>query len=55
MSMTVYELLIDRNIKKIGLQKHLENENLYVIQASLISGMMAALTTNALEVVVVRK
>src|SRR5687768_2730512 len=53
--MTTYELIIDMYIKKMGLEAHLEKEAQHIVQASLISGMMAALVTNCLEVFVVRK
>ena len=53
--MTVYELIIDWYIKKIGYEAHMQKESQHVVVASLMSGMTAALVTNSLEVFVVRK
>ena len=53
--MTIYELLMDHNKKAVGLKKHQENENWYVMQSSLISGMAAALMMNSIDVIVIRK
>jgi hypothetical protein len=53
--MTTYELLIDKIIKEKGLQNYKDHENYYVIRSSIISGMIAALITNPMEVIVVRK
>jgi hypothetical protein len=53
--MTIYELLMDHSKKTVGLKQHQENENYYVIQSSLISGMVAALLMNSIDVIVIRK
>ena len=53
--MTVYELIIDHFIKTMGLQGFQARENLCVLKASVCSGVIAALFTNSLEVVVVRQ
>jgi hypothetical protein len=53
--MTTYELLIDKVIKEKGLKNYKENQNFYVIRSSICSGMIAALLTNPMEVIVVRK
>jgi hypothetical protein len=53
--MTTYELLIDKIIKEKGLKEYKENQNFYVIRSSVCSGMLAALLTNPMEVIVVRK
>ena len=55
LQMTTYELIIDMWIKKYGLAHFQKHENLWVIQASICSGIIAALCTNFLEVIVVRK
>ncbi len=54
LQMTTYELLIDRQIKLLGLHKFQEHESRHVIKASIVSGVVAALFTNGLEVIVVR-
>lgn len=53
--MVTYELKIDADKKKHGLKYFNEHENFFVIQASIISGVIAAVLINALEVIVVRK
>ena len=53
--MTTYELIIDKKIKVLGLKKFQENESKHVMQASLVSGVLAALFTNGMEVIVVRQ
>ena len=53
--MTTYELLIYSVKKKFVIKNFNEHENFYVIRASIISGVIAAILTNALEVIVVRK
>jgi len=53
--MTTYELIIDSTVKNHGFDHFRQNENYYVIRASVISGIIAALLTNSLEVIVVRK
>jgi hypothetical protein len=53
--MTCYELIIDKYIKQMGLKKFHENENVCVLKASVVSGVIAALFTNSLEVIVVRQ
>ena len=53
--MTTYELLMDRLIRDLGQEEFLKNENYHVIKSSIISGVIAALATNSLEVIVVRK
>ena len=55
LQMTTYELLIDKVIKEKGLKNYKENQNFYVIRSSICSGMIAALLTNPMEVIVVRK
>lgn len=53
--MTTYELIIDQTIKDNGLDTYNEWQNYYVLRASVISGIIAALLTNSLEVIVVRQ
>lgn len=53
--MTTYELLIDAKMKKLGREEYMKHENSHVIKASIESGIVAALFTNFLEVIVVRK
>lgn len=55
LSMTTYELLMDSTLKELGSEKMKEHENFYVLRASVISGVIAALLTNSLEVIVLRK
>ena len=52
--MTAYELLIDASIRAHGLETFQTSENYYVIKASVQAGVLAALCTNFLEVVVIR-
>ena len=53
--MTCYELLTDYTIKKQGLKLYKDHQNYYVIRSSVFSGMVAALITNPMEVIVLRK
>lgn len=55
LQMVTYELKIDSDKKKVGIKYFNEHENFYVIWASIISGVIAAILINALEVIVVRK
>jgi hypothetical protein len=55
LQMTCYELIMDKTVKEIGLSKMKENENYFVLRASIFSGIIAALLTNSLEVMVLRK
>lgn len=55
LQMTTYELIIDSTICKNGVKKFKDNENFYVLRASIISGLIAALLTNSIEVIVIRK
>ena len=52
--MTCYELIIDREVKALGLAEFQKHENIHILKASVVSGVVAALFTNSLEVVVVR-
>lgn len=52
--MTTYELIIDKYLKQLGLEEFQKRENTYVLKASVMSGIVAALFTNSLEVIVVR-
>jgi hypothetical protein len=57
--MTAYELLFERIrnafIEKKGDPNDKLVENLHVVQASIMSGIIAALFTNCLEVIVIRQ
>lgn len=53
--MTTYELIQDHTMKTVGQKYMNDNENFYVLRASVISGVIAALLTNSLEVIVLRK
>ena len=53
--MTAYELIIDRYVKALGLKEYQKRENWYVMKASVLSGVVAAIFTNSLEVIVVRQ
>lgn len=53
--MTTYELIIDKKVKTLGLAEFQKHENMHVLKASIISGIVAALFTNSLEVIVVRQ
>eukprot|EP00347_Sterkiella_histriomuscorum_P012480 403368414 len=55
LQMTCYELIIDKEVKALGLKEFQKHENLHVLKASVISGVIAALFTNSLEVIVVRQ
>jgi hypothetical protein len=56
LQMTTYELIMDKTLRDLGsMEKLRENENFYVLKASVISGVIAALLTNSLEVMVLRK
>ena len=55
LQMTTYELIIDAALKKYGQEVYYQNENYFVIKASVFSGIVAALLTNSLEVIVIRK
>jgi len=46
---------MDKTLKDIGSAKMKEHENFYVLRASVVSGIVAALLTNSLEVIVLRK
>lgn len=46
---------MDNTLKELGSEKMKEHENFYVLRASVISGVIAALLTNSLEVIVLRK
>ena len=52
--MPTYELIIDKAIKKNGVEKFKEQETINVIKASIVSGIFAASLTNCLDVIVIR-
>lgn len=55
LSMTIYELITMQQKLKLGNEKYQANEVLNVLQASLCSGLVTALLTNSMEVIVIRR